>query len=135
MLGFIGALIKPLSRIIEKAVPDKDLQEQLKAEITAQLLDQNSELMQAQASIIRAEAQGKGWLQNNWRPITMISFLALLFAYWFGYAPDYVRENPALVEKLFDLLQIGIGGYIAGRSVEKVARTISDAGGVKKMMG
>lgn len=47
----------------------------------------------------------------------MLSFLGLLFLYWFGVQPENMPESVLLA--VFDLLKIGIGGYIVGRSVEK----------------
>ena len=34
----------------------------------------------ASARLIAAEAGGRSWLQRNWRPITMLRFLALVIA-------------------------------------------------------
>ena len=68
-----------------------------------------------------AEAKGEGWLQRNWRPLTMVSFLILLFMYWFGIHPENLSD--AVIMKLFDLLQIGIGGYIISRGAEKGIKT------------
>lgn len=134
MIQFLGTLLGPLMNVISEAIPDRDEQEKIRAKLLEQMLDKNSELVQAQASIITAEAQGEGWLQRSWRPVTMLSFLALMFSYWLGFAPAYVIDNPDLVERLFSLLEIGIGGYIASRGVEKVTTTIANAGGVKKIL-
>ena len=68
-----------------------------------------------------AEAKGEGWLQRNWRPLTMLSFLMLLFMYWFGVHPENLSDQ--VIMKLFDLLQIGIGGYIISRGAEKGIKT------------
>lgn len=135
MIGqILGGLFGPVMDVIKKAVPDADLQKKIEAELMRQMLDQNSDMVKAQASIITAEAKGEGWLQKAWRPITMLSFLVLLFTYWLGFAPPYVVDNPDLVAELFSLLKIGIGGYIGSRGAEKVAKTIADAGGVKRML-
>ena len=53
-------------------------------------------------------------MQRNWRPITMLTFLALVVCDSFGWL-----ANP-LASEAWTLLQIGLGGYVAGRSVEKV---------------
>jgi len=39
--------------------------------------------------------------------------MATLTMVWF--------DNPDMMNNLFDLLKIGIGGYVVGRSVEKAA--------------
>ena len=134
MIPLLSALIGPVMSVISELVPDDDKKREIRAALMEKMLDKDSELVKAQASIITAEAKGEGWLQKAWRPITMLSFLALLFTYWLGFAPPYVVDNPDLVAELFSLLKIGIGGYIGSRGVEKVAKTVADAGGVKRML-
>ena len=128
-------LIKALMGVVEKTIPDKDKIAQIHSELLANMINSNSDLARAQADIIGAEARGESWLQRSWRPISMLCFLVLLFFYWFGFAPQYLIDNPVVVEKVFSLLQIGIGGYIGSRGVEKVAQTLANAGGVKAVMG
>ena len=69
----------------------------------------------ASARLIAAEAGGRSWLQRNWRPIIMLSFLALVIADSCGLLAF------RLSDAAWTLLQIGLGGYVVGRSVEKIA--------------
>jgi hypothetical protein len=119
IFSLIKRVATPITKIINKSVKDKDLALQLNHEIEAALSESLDKELEAQRDIIVAEAKGESWLQRSWRPVTMLSFLVLLFVYWFGLAPDYVVENPTVVDSVFDLLKIGIGGYIVGRSAEK----------------
>ena len=81
--------------------------------------------LQAATSIILAEANGS-WLQRNWRPVMMVTFTALIVARWFGFsAPNLTPEEYI---KLWDIVQLGIGGYVLGRTCEKIAETISKKG-------
>ena len=57
MLGAIAPLAKILFNTIEKSVPDKDLQAKLKADLQTQLLQSNTQELQAAAKIIEAEAK------------------------------------------------------------------------------
>ena len=52
MLGAVAPLAKILFSTIEKSVPDKDLQEKLKAQLQTQLLQSNTQELQAAAKII-----------------------------------------------------------------------------------
>ena len=131
----LGIITGPITKIIDKAVTDKDLAQQIKQDILTQMLEYDSQVLSETASIIKAEAQSESFLTRAWRPIIMLWFAILLGLYWFGYAPDYLVENPDVVEQLFGLLKIGIGGYVVGRSVEKTAKTLSENGGVKEMLG
>ena len=121
----IPALSGLIGKVIDRAVTDKDQAAQLKAEATQQLMAMEHTELQGAIDIIKAEASGGSWLKQNWRPVTLLSFLALLFLYWFGIQPDNLAEST--INKLFDLLQIGIGGYIGARSIEKIAPVIADS--------
>jgi hypothetical protein len=116
----ISAVIGIGGKILDKFVSDKDLANKLKAELAIAGMNGDLKELEASVSIIVAEAQGN-WLQRSWRPLMMIWFGILLGMYWFGFAPDYLVDNPGMMNNLFDLLKIGIGGYIVGRSVEKAA--------------
>ncbi len=77
------------------------------------LIDE-SRLMEAQSSIIRSESGGQSWLQRSWRPIVMLSFLLLVICDSFGLLAF------RLADQAWTLLQIGLGGYVIGRSAEKI---------------
>ena len=72
-----------------------------------------TKLLDAKKTIITAEAQSQSWIARNWRPLTMLVFLGLVVLDSFGWLP-----NP-LAPEAWLLLQLGLGGYVAGRSVEK----------------
>lgn len=79
------------------------------------------------ATVIAAENASGYWLSAVWRPLTMVVFLGIIVSYWFGYAPPglMVDKMPPMMERLFDILQLGIGGYIGGRTIEKVISSLS----------
>lgn len=79
----------------------------------------------AQAQIVQAEAASSNWLAASWRPITMLTFVALIVARWFGWAAPNLAEEEYL--KLWDIVQLGLGGYVIGRSLEKTAPAIASA--------
>lgn len=122
MIGGILKVLGLFDKVIDKTLVDKDLARQLKHELKTQALELSAAEMKAATSIIVAEAQGESFLQRNWRPATMIFFVIMIGGYWFGLAPDYLVNNPNVVEALFQIVQIGLGGYVAGRSAEKVTK-------------
>ena len=92
------------------------------------LMNNAASLEQAAASIVKAEAESEHWLTANWRPILMLVFAGLIVARWFGWTAAGITEAVEL--KLWNILEIGIGGYVIGRSVEKIAPAIAQ--GMKK---
>ena len=129
MLGAVAPLAKILFSTIEKSVPDKDLQEKLKAQLQTQLLQSNTQELQAAAKIIEAEAKA-GVFASSWRPLLMyVLIFILVWNYILG--PVVKIFTGAVISfelpgDVWGLLQIGLGGYVVGRSAESVARTIAN---------
>lgn len=77
MLSAVAPLAKILFNTIEKSIPDKDLQEKLKAQLNQQLLQSSTEELKAAASIVEAEAKA-GWFTASWRPLLMYVLIFIL---------------------------------------------------------
>lgn len=132
VLSVIGGLIKPVTSLIDELTTTDEEKQVLRNEITkmenqfsAAILDYEIKMTEMKSNVIVAEAKGDSWLQRSWRPITMLSFLAIIMLHYFGWLPE--KE---LAPQMWTLLQIGIGGYIGGRSLEKVLPSVITA--VKK---
>jgi hypothetical protein len=129
MLGAVAPLAKILFSTIEKSVPDKDLQEKLKAQLNQQLLQSSTEELKAAASIVEAEAKA-GWFTASWRPLLMyVLIFILVWNYIFGPIVKFFFGAAITIDlpgDVWTLLQIGLGGYVVGRSAESVARTMAN---------
>ena len=121
MLGLLGAvapMVKTLFNTIDKTIENKAEAEKIKQSIQQQLLSGQLKELEAQAQIITAEAQG-GWLQRNWRPLLMLVFAGLVVAHWFGFTAPNIPES--VQNSLLNIVLVGVGGYVVGRSGEKIA--------------
>lgn len=121
MLGLLGAvapMVKTLFNTIDKTIDNKAEAEKIKQTIQQQLLSGQLKELEAQAQIITAEAKGS-WLQRNWRPILMLVFAGLVVAHWFGFTAPNIPES--VQNSLLNIVMIGVGGYVVGRSGEKIA--------------
>ena len=96
----------------------KDETNRLKFEIQRQLIENKSSELEASAKIVLAEAQGS-WLQRNWRPLLMVTFAVLVVAHWFGLTAPNIPES--VQNSLLNIVMVGVGGYVVGRSGEKIA--------------
>ncbi len=129
MLGAVAPLAKILFNTIEKSVPDKDLQEKLKAQLQTQLLQSNTAELQAAAKIVEAEAKA-GWFASSWRPLLM--YVLIFFLVWnYVIGPVIKVFTGAVISfelpgDVWTLLNVGLGGYVVGRSAESVARTMAN---------
>ncbi|PJA75062.1 hypothetical protein CO151_07575 [bacterium CG_4_9_14_3_um_filter_65_15] len=76
------------------------------------------EEINAQASSDR-RAQGQNWPPRIYRPITMLVFVALIVVRWLGRSVRNLGEGEVL--KLLDnIIEIGQGGHVIGRSAAKI---------------
>ena len=126
----IGGLFKNLFGLIDDLHTSEEEKLTIKSamfiaqgDLLSKVFEYESNILKMQSDIIIAEAKGESWLQRSWRPIAMLSLLGLVGAYWFGFTPPNLDKSA--VEGLFLLVQIGLGGYVVGRSAEKVAGAIN----------
>ena len=124
----IQALIPTIAPILGKVVsnlfPDPEQKAKAEAEMMKTLLAHQAEIEGAAAKIIQTEAASQHWLAANWRPLTMLVFVCLIVARWFGWAAPNLSEAEYI--KLWSIVEFGLGGYVVGRSVEKIAPSIAD---------
>ena len=116
------AAIPILGKVIDKVFPDAENAEQVKVVLAEMMLKGELDTLAQQAGVIKADAQGEGWLQRSWRPIVMLTFTGLIVARWMGWSAPNLTETVEL--KLLSIVQLGLGGYIASRGVEKVVDKI-----------
>ena len=120
---FTGGIVKEVGKVIDNLFTSDEERLNAKNEVFKVLQEQQQKLQQLQTEIILAEANGN-WLQRSWRPILMLSF-GFIVIYVKFIAPLFNLPIPPLEDEFWDLLQLGIGGYVVGRSVEKVAKNIT----------
>ena len=120
---FTGGVVKEVGNVIDKLFTSEEERINAKNEMLKVLKEQQLELQRLQTDVILAEAKGN-WLQRSWRPILMLAF-GFIVIYVKFIAPLFGLPIPALENEFWDLLQLGIGGYVVGRSVEKVAGNIT----------
>jgi len=121
----IPALAPILGKVVGNLFPNPEQKAKAEQEVLVQLMQHQQQIETAAASIIQAEAASSHWLAANWRPITMLVFLGLIVARWFGWAAPNLAEAEYI--KLWSIVEFGLGGYVVGRSVEKIAPGIADA--------
>lgn len=119
----ITAALNIGGQLIERLWPNPAEADKAKLELMA--MAQRGELQElaGRADIVKAEAASEHWLAANWRPILMLTFGALIVARWFGWAAPNLSEAEYL--KLWSIVELGIGGYVVGRSAEKVLPAVA----------
>lgn len=129
--ALLPAMLPVLGDLFKRWFPDPAEAAKAQQDMMMALLSQQSALNAAAADIIKAEAQSEHWLAACWRPILMLTFGALIVARWLGWSAPGIAEAEVL--KLWDIVQLGLGGYVIGRSAEKIVPRLAQVvAGVRK---
>ena len=132
----IQGAIAPVSNVITKLITRKEDRSLAEAEIKKiqvdlekAIIDYQTNTLNAQKEIIVAEIKGSG-MQRNWRPALMwVIILIIANNYLLSpvlnniialFGPVDLLPVLELPDKLFNLMTIGLGGYVVGRTAEKV---------------
>lgn len=130
----ITGLFKPMADLVDNVHTSTEEKLQLKnklfelqsALITA-VLNFLEEQIKAQKEIILAEIKGS-WLTANWRPMLMVMFMFMIFNNYilvpYLNAAFKWSVTVGIPANAWDLLKYGVGGYVGGRSVEKIVKTV-----------
>jgi hypothetical protein len=112
-------------KLIDRLWPDPTQRDQ--ARLAMLELAQKGELAEftQRAEIVKTEAASENWLASSWRPILMLTFGALIVARWFGWAAPNLSEAEYL--KLWSIVELGLGGYVIGRTAEKIVPAVATA--------
>lgn len=119
----IPALAPLLGRVVGNLFPDPTERAKAEAEMLRALMENQREIEAAAGQIIQTEAASSHWLAANWRPLLMLVFGGLIVARWFGWAAPNLSEAEYL--KLWDIVELGLGGYVIGRSAEKIIPAVA----------
>jgi len=121
ILEFFGSnVFKGVSDLLDDLITNDEERLEAKRKIFETLKQKELELQQMQTDIIIQEAKGN-WLQRSWRPILMLAF-GFIVIYVKFLAPLFDLRIPELENEFWNLLQLGIGGYVIGRTGEKIAK-------------
>ena len=116
----IEKLIKPVTKILNKVIPDADKRQQIAHEIATMSEKHVHETAKAQIEVNKEEAKGN-WFQSSWRPATAwicvagfaVNFLISPLAAPFGIVVPQA-DTSTMLPVLMGML--GLGGM---RSYEK----------------
>ena len=144
MIPLIGSLISGVveagSSLIKSYFPP-DLSPEQKAkleqglqayqlEMSKQMNNYSKTIIESQSKIIQAEANSGSWLAQNWRPITMLVFVFIIANNYiiYPYLSMYTDKATMLQipADMWQLLKLGLGGYVVGRSIEKSVKVYAE---------
>lgn len=122
-------LTESVGNILDNLTTSGEEVQEAKTKITDKVNDTLYKVMDLQAEVMKTEMTGN-WLQRSWRPLVMLAFAAVVVIGAF-YPIPYIETD----HQFWNLLELGLGGYVVGRSVEKVADSVTkniDLGSLRK---
>jgi Holin of 3TMs, for gene-transfer release len=129
--GVVSSLMNgPVNKIIESYVSDLELRRKLQAELETNLITQLGKSLELQQAVVLAEVKSEHWLTRSWRPILMMVFMFFLILVGLlipladlatGHEIPFNPRWKTLPDGFWNFLTVGVGGYIGGKSIEKVA--------------
>lgn len=111
-------VVDAVSRFVDRLTLPAREKKQLETDLQKLIQEIERDLVQARASIVVEETRGN-WLQRSWRPLVMLTFATIVLVGTFINVPILSDTS-----RFWDLLEIGLGGYVVGRSGEKMAGAI-----------
>lgn len=125
----ISEAVKAVGDVVDNVVTNDEERLKAKKELSEVVTKFTTDIVAAQTEVLKVELSGN-WLQRSWRPVIMLAFgFIILYQYFFSNVFNLPKVE--LPERFFDLLEIGLGGYVIGRSVEKVVDSV--AGNMDKL--
>jgi hypothetical protein len=125
LLPILGSIGSQIAKSLFPDPADETKRQEIETQFQAQIVANAAAIEAAAAGIINTEAASTHWLAANWRPLTMLVFVGLIVSRWLGYSAENMTEAEYL--SIYDLVKIGLGGYVVGRSAEKIVPKIIDA--------
>lgn len=136
MIGIAETIIGVFGETLDKFFPDQNKKIEALTEIRNKLLENEAKIIVAAAGIVGAETESERWYQNAWRPALMWLIMFIIFNNFildpyvqmiFGYDITLHVDMHSIPPELWRAMDIGLGGYIAGRSAEKIATSLAPA--------
>lgn len=149
MAALLPLILPAAMDLLKRFIPDKAEQAQaeiklreilleadkVRQETEARKLEAEAKQVESASSVIRAETQGESAAGRNWRPHLMYFFMVLI-AYGAVISPllrailsVFGIDFPiyTLPSQVWDIVWVCVGGYVMGRSGEKMVGLYTDS--------
>jgi hypothetical protein len=121
--GGVKETISSIGNVIDNITTSDEERAKATKEITEVITNFAQDITSSSAEVLKTEMSGN-WLQRSWRPLVMLVF-AFIVCYQYFLSPVFGLRSIALPDQFWGLLEVGMGGYVIGRSVEKIAESVS----------
>jgi len=124
MTPILTVLAPIVGDLVKRLIPDSDKSADIDKEVKLALLEHTDSLEAMRGKIVLAEAGSSNWITSAWRPLLMMVIVAIVAVNYLIFPIiSLFLVTPISIDlpiELWNLLQIGVGGYVVGRSGEKM---------------
>ena len=112
-------LVSAVGEIVDRLTLPGREKKQLETDLMRVFVEWEQRVIEARSAVLVEEARGT-WLQRSWRPMVMLTFAVIVLVGTFVSLP--ILDDTS---RFWDLLEIGLGGYVMGRSGEKIVQAFT----------
>jgi hypothetical protein len=131
-----SGLVEKIGNAFDKNFTSDQERLAAKSELVKEAGDIVDKLNVLQQQVILSESVGN-WMQRSWRPLSMFIFVGIIVCTWilfpliniFAHSTDLSLLIVQLKDsdKFWGVVELGFGGYVIGRSAEKIVDSISSS--------
>ncbi|MBC5621396.1 3TM-type holin [Butyricimonas hominis] len=119
MVEGVKNVVSAVGEVIDRLTLPAREKRQLESDLLQVLAEWERARVEAQSAVLVEEAKGS-WLQRSWRPLVMLVFAVIVLVGTFTNLP--ILDDTS---RFWDLLEIGLGGYVVGRGGEKILQVFT----------
>ncbi len=119
MVEGVKNVVCAVGEVIDRLTLPAREKRQLESDLLQVLAEWERARVEAQSAVLVEEAKGS-WLQRSWRPLVMLVFAVIVLVGTFTNLP--ILDDTS---RFWDLLEIGLGGYVVGRGGEKILQVFT----------
>ena len=114
----VTGIVSAVGELVDRLTLPAREKKQLETDLLRVFMEWEQRVMEARTAVLVEEARGN-WLQRSWRPLVMLIFALIVLVGTFTSLPILSDTS-----RFWDLLEIGLGGYVVGRGGEKMAAAV-----------
>jgi hypothetical protein len=127
-IAAIPAIISSISGVLTRIIPDADKRMEVEGEIQRALIANQSAIYDAMKEVMAADSASESMLTRNARPIVVMWCLVMItwvvVSPMFGLQVATIAAIKAVPSDLWNLVMVGIGGYILAKSVTDAVKAV-----------
>lgn len=113
-----------IGNVLDNVITSDEERLTAKNRLTKIVSEKLVQLASFQKEVLLVELNGSK-LQRSWRPIVMLAFTSVV-VYSKFIAPAFGLPTAELEPDFWELLKLGLGGYVVGRSLEKITEKVTE---------